>query len=236
MRLLDDLFDATIRLAHGDPRADWPMVLPVEEAAIQRAVERRRREFRAGRTFARRAMLALGVPGAAIKARTDRSPAWPDGVVGSISHCDDVCVAAVGRANDGWLAIGIDIEQRASLPPELATEVCGSEEQVWLASLPAAERGDFARLIFSAKECAYKCQHVLSGRLLAFDALTIRIDPVAGLFTARFNESAAPFRAGDELVGRYSMDADHMMTAISLRRGQMALGAAGQLEVLRSHG
>ncbi len=236
MRLLDGLFDARISLAHADPRADWPAVMPVEEASLQRAVEARRREFRAGRTLARQAMLTLGSPPAPVAVQADRSPAWPDGLVGNISHCDDLCIAAVGRIDHGWLAIGVDVEARAELPPELVAEVCGREEQNWLAGLPARDRGVFARLIFSAKECAYKCQHTLSRRLLDFDALTIRVDLATGQFVARFRQGVTPFAAGDELVGRYRMDTDHIVTAMALRREQMAANAAGQQESLRDHG
>jgi len=236
MSILDGLLDPQIRLAHGDPRANWPAGPPIEEASLERAVESRRREFRAGRTVARHAMLSLAAPSAAIAVRADRSPAWPHGLVGSISHCDDLCIAAVGRIDQGWLAIGIDVEARAALLPELVAEVCGPEEQDWLTGLPIADRGVFARLIFSAKECAYKCQHTLSSRLLDFNALTTRIDQASGRFVARFNQSATPFVAGDELVGRYRMDADHIVTAIALRHNHMAANAAGQGEALGVHG
>jgi 4'-phosphopantetheinyl transferase EntD len=230
MKLLDGLFDPQIRHAHGDPRVDWPAVWPIEEAALHRAAESRRREFRAGRTCAREAMLALAAAPAAIAVRADRSPAWPDGLVGSISHCHDLCIAAVGRIDQGWLAIGIDVEAREAMPPELVPEICGPEEQNWFKGLPIGDRGDYATLIFSAKECAYKCQHTLSGRLLDFTALTICIDPPSSQFTARFNHSAAPFLAGHELVGRYRMDAHHIVTAIALSRQQMTANTAGQQE------
>lgn len=234
MMQLDGLLDPRIQLAQGDPRANWPAVLPVEEASIERAVDRRRREFRAGRSVARQAMLALGSRPEAIAMRADRSPAWPEGLVGSISHCEDLCVAVVARSDQGWLAVGVDVETRAALPMELLEVVCGAEEREWLAGLPMADRGDFARLIFSAKECVYKCQHSLSGRLFDFDALTIRVDRSSGEFTARFNLTATPFLAGDELNGRYLMDDSHIVTAVALRRDWMT--ADGRQEALRDHG
>ena len=236
MSILDGLLDPQVQFAFGDPRAQWPAILPTEEATLDRAVESRRREFRAGRTIARQAMRAIAMSPEAISVRADRSPAWPDGVVGSISHCEDLCVAAVGRADQGWLAIGIDIENRRALPPELVPDICTPEEQDWLTSLPASDRGDYARLIFSAKECAYKCQHTLSGQLLDFHALTIRLDLTRGSFVAGFNQTATPFLPGDELVGRYRMDAEHIVTAMTLRSEQMAANAATTQEDWRRHG
>ncbi len=236
MSVLDGLLDPRIRIAHGDPRANWPVALPAEEAAIAGAVASRRREFRAGRAVARQAMRGLAVTPAAIPVRDDRSPVWPEGIVGSISHCDDLCVAAVGSVEDGWLAIGIDVEPRAPLPPELVAEVCGAEEQKWLAEQQFYGSGELARLIFCAKECVYKAQYALSHRLFGFDVLTIRIDPENARFTARFARNAAPFLAGDELEGRYAMDAAHIVAAIALRREHLTASAPRRQEVLPQHG
>src|SRR5205814_1840165 len=63
-----------------------------ESAAVLEAVARRRDEFLTGRTFARRALAELGCPATAIPVGEGRMPIWPDGYLGSISHCEGLCV------------------------------------------------------------------------------------------------------------------------------------------------
>ncbi|MGO4840081.1 4'-phosphopantetheinyl transferase, partial [Rhizobiaceae sp. 2RAB30] len=151
---------------------------PGEAAAVERASPARRREFAAGRALARRAMAALDVTASAIPAAEDRAPVWPLGITGSISHCADWCVAAAARADDGYLAIGVDIEPAEPLDADLIEEICTAEERLRLDDLPAARRDLLARMIFCAKECAYKCQYPLSGALFDFQALSIGIDEI----------------------------------------------------------
>src|SRR5947208_1552294 len=84
-----------------------------EEAYLGNVVPARRREFRAGRLYARQALRGLGIPETAIPIGPDRAPIWPKGVVGSISHSRNLCAAVVGLSAD-YLGIGIDIEDDSS--------------------------------------------------------------------------------------------------------------------------
>lgn len=54
--------------AHGDEDAGHLPLYPEEEAVVARAVAKRRREFTAARSCARRAMEKLGVPAQAVPA------------------------------------------------------------------------------------------------------------------------------------------------------------------------
>jgi 4'-phosphopantetheinyl transferase EntD len=47
-------------------------------------------------------MDALGLPERPIPMGRDRAPVWPEGVVGSISHSDAFCLAAVARSDRVW--------------------------------------------------------------------------------------------------------------------------------------
>ncbi len=218
---LDQIFGRDVRFAQGDPRLDWRGLLPGEEASVAKATEKRRREFSAGRILGRRAMSELGFGAAPILAGADRAPVWPAGVAGSISHCEDWCIAAVARLADGFLSIGVDIEPALSLDDDLVGDICGEGERDWLAMQPAPNRGVLARAIFSAKECAYKCQYPLSRTLLDYHAMSVSIDLAASTFTARFEVDAGPFRAGDRLEGRISLDRDHIVTGMTLKKGML---------------
>lgn len=214
--LASRLLGPPIRTAEMDPRAADGTLFPGEEAAVARAVEKRRREFIAGRSCARRAMGALGEAPAPIFQGEDRAPVWPEGLVGSITHTDTWCAAAVARAADGFQALGLDIEFAEPIPSELLRTICLPEEQDFLDSRPAGERGLLSKVIFSAKECAYKCQYTLSRAFLDFHAMRVYPDLSGGGFVAVFQRDAGPFISGDELRGRLVVDQGYIMTAMTL--------------------
>ena len=90
-------------------------LFPEEEIAVSRAVEGRRREFATGRACARQALAQLGLPPRPIGVATTGAPRWPEGVVGSITHCHCCRAAAVGWETD-FGAVGIDAEPNHRLP------------------------------------------------------------------------------------------------------------------------
>lgn len=216
---LAGMFDADVCVAQGDPRVQWEGPYPGEETAIAKASPSRRREFLAGRALARQAMRGLDLAAEPIPAGDDRAPVWPAGITGSISHCADWCVAAAARIGDGYLSIGLDIEPALPLDADLIEEICTPNERDWLALQPLASRDVLARVIFSAKECAYKCQYPRSGTLLDFQAMSIGLDQAASTFVARFEVDAAPFERGAELRGRMSIGQGHIVTGMALKNG-----------------
>jgi 4'-phosphopantetheinyl transferase EntD len=60
-----------------------------EEASLlgPGSVEKRWREFAAGRSCARKALAASGHAPVAVLQGAGREPVWPQGIVGSITHC-----------------------------------------------------------------------------------------------------------------------------------------------------
>ncbi len=135
------------------PLWDAPL-LPEEEACVEEAVERRRRQFAAGRACAREALARLGVSPAPLLREPDRSPRWPAGVVGSISHCQGRCAAAVAWGSE-FAGLGLDVERRGRVTDRLLPRVATPRERARLAAPGAGE--DDATLLFSAKEAVYKC-------------------------------------------------------------------------------
>lgn len=156
----------------GQPDALWPD----ERAAMASAIPRRQREFAAGRAAARAAMRRLGWPECAIPPRQDRSPAWPDGWVGSISHSASVCLA-VGAWRQRWASIGIDIEEDQRVGPELWPLVCRPRELRSLEALDAPAQKHRVTRLFSAKEAFYKWQYPQTRRMLDFQDVEIRLRP-----------------------------------------------------------
>jgi len=210
--LFGRLLDASMTTEEMDPRSIEGGLLEPEEQAVAGAVARRIDQFTAGRVCARRALARLGVdPQIPILAGEDRVPIWPDGFVGSITHTDSWCAAAVARASE-VRGIGIDLEPATPLKESLVTRICTSTERQWLSD--ASEPGLLAKVIFSAKEAVYKCQYPLTREFLGFHAVTLHLGD--GLFTAVFQQDVADFRRGDRIFGRYIIEDGVVATACAL--------------------
>jgi 4'-phosphopantetheinyl transferase EntD len=203
-----------------DPRRIPVAMDPQEGIAVKDAVPRRVAEFHAGRAAARAAMVALGMPPRPIPMGPDRAPIWPDGLAGSISHSADACVAAVGL-RDEWAGVGVDLEEATALDPLLVAEICTRSEQRWLGQQPPSERGLMAKLIFSAKEAAYKAQYPISRVVFGFDVLEITIDRDRTRFEAVFQSSQGSIPAGAVLVGSYAHAAGLLVTGVAIRQSEM---------------
>lgn len=203
------------RLAWGVAVSGEAELFPEESLAVLRAVPRRRAEFAAGRLAARRAMAKLGAPATEIPAGPDRAPVWPQGIVGSISHSDGLCVAVVGFAHDVE-ALGVDIEADAPLDPALIPEICLSEE---LETLPEAARPAQARRVFSAKEAAYKAHYPRARRIFGFHALSVDLPGGRARFTDHPEVAAIPPESRNELNLRQVVGGG-LILSLSLTRAE----------------
>lgn len=162
----------------GEP----PPLLPAELPVTASMGEKRRREFAAGRHCARKALACLGEEPVALPVGPGRAPLWPAGLIGSISHTEDIAIAAVARRSD-LRSLGIDLESAAPLDRTLLDLVCRDEELAALSTTTPQQRQVSAKLIFSAKESAYKCLWPLTGKFLEFHAIGICIEPNQCRFT-----------------------------------------------------
>ncbi|WP_230801723.1 4'-phosphopantetheinyl transferase family protein [Seohaeicola saemankumensis] len=171
---ISGLFGAGVAVAVLPVTGAHPPLLPIEEVAMRRAVPSRRAEFTAGRAAARLALQRLGLPPAAIPSAPDRSPVWPAGVTGSISHAAGLCVAVLLR--DPAATLGLDIEEATPLDEDLWPLVLTPSELLSLDTHPPAQRGRIAKRIFSIKEAAYKAQFPLTGAVIGFQALEVTPD------------------------------------------------------------
>ncbi|WP_374336351.1 4'-phosphopantetheinyl transferase [Leeia sp.] len=128
--------------------------VPILPESMTRAVAKRQAEFLAGRLAASAALRSLGASGH-VPVGEDRSPQWPAGIVGSISHTDRLAIAVVARATQ-CAGLGIDIEpvMDSDTVRNLQHMIARPEElalQPKSLSLP-----QFLTLLFSAKEALYK--------------------------------------------------------------------------------
>jgi len=159
------------------------------------------------------AMQAAGLPAVALPIGADRAPVWPDGVIGSLTHSRTLCLAVAGQAG-ALSGIGIDLEPATSLERNLWDSILLPEEQIDLMRAPAAQRGLLAKMIFSAKEAAYKAQYPTSRTLFGFEVMVIAV--MDDRFVALFRDPIPPFVAGQRIEGRIITTEGHIVTLAHL--------------------
>ncbi|MFC4329693.1 4'-phosphopantetheinyl transferase [Streptomyces andamanensis] len=209
--------------AYGTDGPGHAPLYPEEQAVMVRAVAKRRREFAGVRDCARRAMEKLGVPPQPVLPGAGGAPRWPSGLVGSMTHCDGYCAAALGRSAD-VASVGIDAEPDEPLPEEVLPAVTLPDERRRLDEL-AERRPDvhWQRLLFSAKESVYKAWYPLTGQWLDFTEADVEIGtdpgaPHSGGFRARLLVPG-PVLDGRHLThfdGRWAARAGLLVTAVTV--------------------
>jgi 4'-phosphopantetheinyl transferase EntD len=209
------LFDVPVAVAVTEKQHEHPAAFGVEAAHVARAVPARQAEFAAGRAAVRAAMDALGMTVAPVVNGPDRAPVWPAGCIGSLSHGRALCVAVLARS-EAARSIGIDIEDDSPLDPALIDTICTPTER---AVIEGSGPVTCAKLIFCAKEAAFKAQYPLTRELFDFQTLEIAFDLSAGRYTATFRAPVGPFAVGDSLPGRFARIADHLVTGVTIRHG-----------------
>jgi 4'-phosphopantetheinyl transferase EntD len=191
-----------------------------EEAAVDRAVETRRREFFTVRACARQALAELGVPELPIPHGPAGSPRWPAGIAGSLTHCDGYRAAAVVRRLH-YGSVGIDAEPCAGLPAGVLDLVASPGERAHLARLAGDDPSvPWDRVQFSAKESVYKAWYPLTAQWLDFAQVVVALRP-GGTFVARVCATAPTVTdaAGRVLYrGRWGMQHDIVATAVAVGR------------------
>jgi enterobactin synthetase component D / holo-[acyl-carrier protein] synthase len=187
-----------------------------EEAAVEGAVETRRREFATARACARVALGRWGLSRQPIPVGPAGEPLWPAGIVGSITHCDGYRACAAAHRVD-LLAVGIDAEPAQPLPAGTLAAVAFDDELAQVRRLVAEEPSvPWGRLLFSAKEAVFKAWYSLTGQRLGFEDAHLVVDPFSGTFSAHLAVRAAGEQRG--FRGRWALDEGIVLTAVAVTR------------------
>lgn len=193
-------------------------LMPGEHEHVARAVPARRAEFVTGRACARAALARLGLPPSAIPPGDRGEPVWPDGVVGSITHCDGYR-GAVAAMRTQAAGLGIDAEPNKPLTAGVLDAICLPQERFWVDRLRAAHSAVcWDRLLFCAKESVYKAWYPLVLARLDFEDAAISVDVERGRFTAVL-PVAGPVVGGRELTelsGRWAVREHLILTAVAI--------------------
>lgn len=223
--LVSSVLPATLEkpqsMAYSEVYSDPPglVPLPEEEPLIAKSVAKRRNEFITVRYCARIALGELGLPPVPILKGDKGEPCWPDGVVGSLTHCTGYRGAVVGRSAV-VRSVGIDAEPHDVLPDGVLEAISLPAERTEIPqAMPDGLHWD--RILFCAKEATYKAWFPLTRRWLGFEDAHISFEadgPGGGTFVSRIlidpeALSGPPLAA---LRGRWSVDRGLVLTAIVL--------------------
>lgn len=180
--LLSTLLPAHIRCSEQHGTAYGNLFTSELASLGPNVVGARRKEFAAGRTCARNALAQMGILSTPILRGQQREPLWPEGVVGSITHCRDYCAAAVSSSED-QASIGIDAEPNEVLPIGVLDLVASPRERSFLSSTGTSEVC-WDRLLFSIKESIYKIWYPLEQTWLSFNEVQVDVHRVSCTFQA----------------------------------------------------
>jgi 4'-phosphopantetheinyl transferase EntD len=213
--LVDELGHAEL---YSDPPGLEP--LPEEKPLIARSVAKRRNEFVTVRHCARVALKDIGMSPVPILKGDKGEPCWPDGVVGSLTHCTGYRGAVVGRVGP-VRSVGIDAEPHDVLPNGVLEAISLPAER---AEIPRAMPDElhWDRILFCAKEATYKAWFPLTKRWLGFEDAHITFEAdssgLAGRFVSRILIDPAALSGPPlaSLAGRWSVERDLVLTAIVL--------------------
>ncbi|WP_313731373.1 4'-phosphopantetheinyl transferase superfamily protein [Pseudomonas sp.] len=186
----------------------------VPSASLQRSVAKRQAEYLAGRICARAALQRLDgrdyVPGT----HDDRSPIWPAGIRGSITHGKGWAAAVVATEGD---CPGLGLDQEALLTDERAERLMGE-----ILTPPELERLDRGQpglgvtLAFSLKESLFKTLYPLTHQRFYFEHAEVLQWSADGLARLRLLIDLSPeWRHGAELQGQFCLQDGQLLSLVS---------------------
>jgi 4'-phosphopantetheinyl transferase EntD len=204
--------DVATAEAFGDQPDSIRALYPEERALIRSSVTKRQQEFATGRACARAALARLGKEAQPILVGRGREPLWPDGVVGSITHCVGYRAAAVADASV-FVSVGIDAEPDEPLPRDVLEVISSPRERVQLKATPG---WNVDRVLFSAKESTFKGWFPLTHTWLDFRDAHVRVE-ADGSFEVRISR-AGPVRS---LRGYWVARDSLILTAVVVRHDEL---------------
>jgi 4'-phosphopantetheinyl transferase EntD len=214
-RELGELFPVGVVVGIATPEMWEGPLHPEEETSIRNAVPKRRREFAAGRNCARRALARLGVEDRPLAVGNDREVRWPEGIVGSISHCDDLCAVALAR-REITAGIGLDVEHGDPLESGLVPLICTPAEQARSKAWPVRSGPPWSKLMFVAKESVYKCVFPLVRAFLDFHDVEVDLRLDSSAFEAVIRHPCAARLGNARLRGRFVATGGHLACGVAL--------------------
>lgn len=186
-----------------------------QSASLHRSVAKRQAEYLAGRVCARAALQRLDgrdyVPGT----HEDRSPIWPTGIHGSITHGKGWAAAVVAADGDTQ---GLGLDQETLLDEARAERLAGEIlTPAELQRLDRSQLGLTVTLTFSLKESLFKALYPLTRQRFYFEHAELLEWSADGQARLRLLTDLSPqWRGGQELEGQFSVRDGALLSLISV--------------------
>lgn len=182
--------------------------------AVVRAVPKRQYEFILGRLAAGVLLIENGIPvEVSWIGSWQRQPLWPNGMIGSISHSNQLVFVTIRPKGCGADSMGIDIEYlHQDSKSMMAINACFTHKE--RALLEQFENGLI--IGFSMKESLFKCLNPIVGIFFDFlDAEITYIDVISGnvglVLLCHLGEG---LHCGSRIQGEYRIFSNHVWTGI----------------------
>lgn len=217
----------------------WPFLFPIEHIAIsycqfnkdnfneldfeysqielpnllQKAINKRKAEYLAGRICAREALKLFHYSGYP-SLQSDKSPFWPTPFCGSISHSHTLAAAIVAQKKH-WQNLGLDIEQildkkRSS---KLLNVVTNHREQ----KLFTNNISLFTTLAFSIKESLFKALYPLTYKHFYFEhAEIIEWSPEGTIILKLLIDLSEKWQKGQQIIGQFCIKNNYIWSFIGI--------------------
>lgn len=184
-------------------------------ASLQRSVAKRQAEYLAGRVCARAALQRLDGRDYVPASHEDRSPIWPPGIHGSITHGKGWAAAVV--AADGACQ-GIGLDQETLLDDDRAERLMGEIlTPAELERLDRSQLGLAVTLTFSLKESLFKTLYPLTRQRFYFEHAEVLEWSADGLARLRLlTDLSAQWQHGVELEGQFCLEGGHLLSLVSV--------------------
>lgn len=188
--------------------------------SLSNAVDKRVAEFVSGRFCAERALEKIGIERKQnISIDKDRSPVWPYGVVGSITHTEGFVSAAVAHARE-IVGVGIDSEKIVSKKTfdSVKNHLTNDQELERVKEFYGLSDCFALTLIFSAKESIFKALYPLvKVRFYFKDAVIFPHENQKNLFSFSLCKSLSnEYCQGYRADGKFSIQGETLHTGITL--------------------
>lgn len=181
--------------------------------SLNKAVNKRKSEYLAGRFCADRLLRQSGIDAFFVNHDENRCPIWPEGVCGSITHNNNVALAAISTQQQ----VGIDIEtiMRVDLVTNIQDSVLTAQEnEQFLENKDEKQREFMFSVIFSAKESFFKAVYrdvrkYFDFACVSLETIAIPSNPVNPVGRLQFvvNENISPkYSRGRRFSGYFYND------------------------------
>ena len=174
--------------------------------------EKRNQEYLLGRLSIKDALGSLGYPPTWIERdQRTKTPVWPEGITGSLSHSSGLALAVVSNC-PAILGLGVDLEKaNRTIDLKIERHICTQDESEDLHSLHPENQTIRLLLTFSAKESLYKCFFGEIPRdLLRFKNVSLKWE--SNTWTAHWRFPSEKKYPMEKTIGYWGMDLNWLWT------------------------